>query len=301
MRQQLIVILSLSWLFSPLTSLCQDRNTYSTVLWGILNKKGDTSYLFGTFHEVSCTFIYDHRVLSKTPNTNCLALETDPGIADSTLNSTGAEKIFSSDKQTWLDSLNSDEKVTIKRFLKKCGSSYKLQQFSKFPVSVFIYTIHNLLYADKCLGSNEDKLMPMEYYLYISAKKYNKEIVGLETVNENVQILYQMFNNDTHLLDTLKYMFKDIKAYSNRIDNCNEIVDYKSLNVDYQFNVPAISVDSAYDALLIRRNENWLPRLQYLIDNKRTFVAVGYKHLFYKEGLINLLRNEGYYLFPIKI
>lgn len=300
LKHVIVVLFSLCFLRAH-SSLCQDNDSISTILWGVLNKKGDTSYLFGTFHEVSCAFIYDHKILSKTPNVNCLVLETDLGIADSIFSSPEAEKIISSERQIWLDSLTEEEKTKIKKLLKKQGSAYKLHQFSKLPVGVLIYTIHNLVYSEKCLVANEDKLMPMENYLYFTAKKHTKDVVGLETVSDNIKNLEYMLNSTPHLLDTLRYMIKDIGAYSDRISNCEEILDYKNLKFNYQFDVSAVTIDTAFDELIIRRNENWLPKLEEIITNKKAFIAVGYKHLYFREGLINALRKEGYLLFPMKI
>jgi uncharacterized protein YbaP (TraB family) len=188
----------------------------------------------------------------------------------------------------------------MKKFLKAHGSSYKMRQISMLPAGVFLYTVQNLIYSDKC-QSAEDKLMPMEDYLFSSAKKHGTEVVGLETVEDNIETLRKMFNGDSHLLDTIRKIFRDVPAYSRAINDCAEITTYKGLKFNYQLSAPAVSIDSAYEGLLVQRNKKWLPGLHDLLRNKHVLIAVGYKHLYYREGLINLLRSGGYYLFPVKI
>ncbi len=51
----------------------------------------------------------------------------------------------------------------------------------------------------------------------------------------------------------------------------------------------------AYDALLVARNQAWLPELMDLLaSGKRIFVAVGAGHLVGRDSVVSLLRAEGY-------
>ena len=48
------------------------------------------------------------------------------------------------------------------------------------------------------------------------------------------------------------------------------------------------------------RNKTWVPRIKTIIHKKNSFIAVGAGHLWGEEGLINLLREEGYEVRPVK-
>jgi uncharacterized protein len=50
------------------------------------------------------------------------------------------------------------------------------------------------------------------------------------------------------------------------------------------------------DMLLKNRNENWVKQLKSILKAKNIFMGVGAAHLFGKDGLIELLRKEGYTL-----
>ena len=48
------------------------------------------------------------------------------------------------------------------------------------------------------------------------------------------------------------------------------------------------------EALLLERNRRWIPRIENIILEMPTFVAVGAGHLGGPEGVIALLRERGY-------
>jgi hypothetical protein len=51
--------------------------------------------------------------------------------------------------------------------------------------------------------------------------------------------------------------------------------------------------------LLTKRNKNWVQQLNAIMKKESVFVAVGAGHLPGEEGLISLLRNEGYTIKPL--
>ena len=54
------------------------------------------------------------------------------------------------------------------------------------------------------------------------------------------------------------------------------------------------------DLLLYNRNRNWVAKLKTLLPEKALVVAVGAGHLPGEQGVIELLRKEGYKLTPVQ-
>jgi hypothetical protein len=52
---------------------------------------------------------------------------------------------------------------------------------------------------------------------------------------------------------------------------------------------------------LTNRNLNWVNQIPEKISNHSSFIAVGAAHLFGEKGLIQLLKQNGYTLQPIKM
>ncbi|MDE6279445.1 MAG: TraB/GumN family protein [Paramuribaculum sp.] len=65
---------------------------------------------------------------------------------------------------------------------------------------------------------------------------------------------------------------------------------------------PLAGVDLARaDELIYDRNRNWMPQLTDLMKDKSVLIAVGCGHLVGPDGLLSLLRKEGYELTPVSL
>jgi uncharacterized protein YbaP (TraB family) len=54
------------------------------------------------------------------------------------------------------------------------------------------------------------------------------------------------------------------------------------------------------EVMLDNRNKNWVTQLRDILPQKNIFIAVGAGHLVGENGLISLLKKEGYTLRPIE-
>ena len=77
---------------------------------------------------------------------------------------------------------------------------------------------------------------------------------------------------------------------------------YQSQQIDQietMFNDSSFGVKDGLDILLDKRNMNWVEQLKTILPAKNLFMAVGAGHLVGKNGLIELLKKEGYTLRPL--
>ena len=68
--------------------------------------------------------------------------------------------------------------------------------------------------------------------------------------------------------------------------------------IESLFKDSEFGMESHQDILLNKRNKNWVAQLKSLMPQEGLFVAVGAGHLVGEQGLINLLKQEGYQLKP---
>jgi hypothetical protein len=54
------------------------------------------------------------------------------------------------------------------------------------------------------------------------------------------------------------------------------------------------------DVALNKRNKNWIPVIKEKMAGKKAFIAFGAAHLTGSKGVIQLLRNEGYQVSPVR-
>jgi uncharacterized protein YbaP (TraB family) len=136
-----------------------------------------------------------------------------------------------------------------------------------------------------------------EMEIFEMAKAAQKEIGGLETVE------YQM-----SMFDSIPYrvqaemLVESIKSTDVGGTEFNEMVAmYKAQDIQAMHDM--MNTDSQLnqyeDMLLTRRNQNWIPEMQRIMTGQPTFFAVGAGHLGGENGVIALLRQEGYVLTPL--
>lgn len=131
-----------------------------------------------------------------------------------------------------------------------------------------------------------------------TAKTANKEITGLETVSEQLDLF------DNLPVDSV---IKDIVDLLNGKNT--DKGDFRKLTMAYKNqDLPALgklikesgATDKDIDGFLDVRNEKWIPRMIEKMDKTSVFFAVGAGHLYGDNGLISLLKKEGYTVTPIK-
>ena len=255
-----------------------------------ISGKGITnpSFVFGTFH-IMCKdqFIISPTLASKITSAEQFYGELDmddPGMQASMM-----QKIMLKDKtiESLMDS--SSFKTFNEAFKKITGmSAIQLNHYKPFFLLSLI-TIKTI----PCLNfvQPETELMQM-------AKKNGKEILGLETVEDQMNAIdvqpldSQIVSLQKMVLnfDSTKNMMKDMIAVYQKND--------AAFLYDYVQNQGTDGMDE--EILLVKRNLNWLPKIKKIMQEKSSFIAVGGAHLGGKTGILALLKAEGYQIKPVK-
>lgn len=144
-----------------------------------------------------------------------------------------------------------------------------------------------------------DDIVSYEMELYDKANTSSKDVGGLETM------AYQM-----SLFDSIPYkdqammLLDAVRGTNQESDMFEETVElYKLQKIEAM--VAMVGEDSAdanyEDVLLNNRNRNWIPVMQKKMSKGPVFFAVGAGHLGGQQGVIRLLRKEGYTLTPVSV
>jgi len=186
---------------------------------------------------------------------------------------------------------------TIKTLLSE-PDYQKVSQFFKDTLKMNIATMDKM--KPFVLGSmSVTKLLSCSTQSYEEtfmkmAKQENKEILGLETVQDQFGAMDKM-----GMKKQADMML--VKLVDNWADGKQEfkqlISDYKNQDVEALLAdmSKSKSMDSDFENdLLVTRNQNWIPKMQQISKEKPTFFAVGAGHLGGKKGVIALLRNAGF-------
>jgi uncharacterized protein YbaP (TraB family) len=139
--------------------------------------------------------------------------------------------------------------------------------------------------------SYEQRLMDM-------AKKGKKEVVGLETVEEQFGIFDRI--PDTTELRMVMDMIDDFGTQRRQFSEMSQL--YRKRDLDGLGAMIQSSPDMAgmEDVMLWDRNKRWIPTMEKAMSSSPVLFAVGAGHLPGEEGVIRLLRKAGYRVEPVE-
>ncbi|MDG1841667.1 MAG: TraB/GumN family protein [Crocinitomicaceae bacterium] len=268
---------------------CISQENSNSLLWKITgSEKNKISYLYGTIHMVKKEdFVIKEKVKKAFNKCEVLALEvnlkmslkTKMNLAMQTLLPKGKSvKDFISKEDFQL--LSSYAKDSINLSDKKFKNYLKLKPF--FLSSILI---------KESLG--KIKSYDEEFYKMSSKKKMRH--IGLEKIEDQLRMVNQIsfkeqgemmmhgITNNENSFEKLvqAYLDEDLNLLSKLISN-----DSQNLK-EFEYN------------FLVKRNQKWIPIIEKTIQKHNSFIAVGAGHLFGENGVISLLKKNGYEVAPV--
>jgi hypothetical protein len=150
-------------------------------------------------------------------------------------------------------------------------------------------------FSSLVLSAQLGKVKGYEQYFSSQAKRKKIPVLGLETLQQQMEALdaisieEQAVALDESIVSGRAEYDNMLKVYLNR--------DLETLGKQMAENDEMMDGFSA--ELLTKRNKNWVPLLQKWMSENSIFVAVGAGHLPGEDGLINLLKREGYRVEPL--
>lgn len=267
----------------------QAQQLENSTLWKIEgNGLKKPSYLFGTIH-ITCNSTLEADVLKALDQTERVVLELD--MDDPDLQSKMMKDIYMKDGKSLKDFVSEAEYATIDSLFKtQLGMSVKfMDKMKPFFLSASFYP----KMIDCPTQSFETELMRV-------AQEQGESIEGLETVEEQMQV-FEDIPYEAQIKDLVR-MAKDNLAYD-KAQLSEMLKVYKSEDITAMLNMMDdenyITVAAHKDKLLENRNKNWIPKISKLAKEQPTFFGVGAGHLAGKNGVINLLRDQGYNVTPV--
>jgi uncharacterized protein YbaP (TraB family) len=267
----------------------------NALLWKIQgNDLQKPSYILGTYHLVNNTFLNNLKgcelALEKTSSV-LGELDITPEVASQMMPFMLMEK-------SSLDSLMSPLQFdSLSRFVQdKLG----------LPMIVFkkmkpmgIYLMLSAVEMKNTPFLTNFKGEPMDIYVQNEARKNGKEVFALETIQDQADLLFShvALNEQVQLLmQYIKTGNQESHIENDRMNDCYMNQDLNCL--DSLMNASGFSSIES-NLLLKDRNIRWIPRIEEIIKKQSCFIAVGALHLAGENGLISLLRKQGYTLSPV--
>lgn len=146
-------------------------------------------------------------------------------------------------------------------------------------------------------------LKPLDETLRVKAEAAGKPVVGLETIDEQISTLDGMSREDQmQMLDTTLDQASEIEQVFAALRDAYLARDLAAI---YDIMNAAKADDSSgavlrfEQRLLVERNRRMVERMAGLLQQGNSFVAVGALHLPGRQGVLQLLADEGYVVTPV--
>ncbi|TXI65777.1 MAG: TraB/GumN family protein [Flavobacterium sp.] len=277
-------------LLTLVTGLSFSQELEKSLLWKISgNGLKHESYLFGTIH-ITCDATLDENTLKALENTKQLYLELD--MDEKSMQMQMMKYMMMKDGVKLSTLLNADDFKTVDEFLKKnMNMSAKMfDSFKPFMITTMLYP----KMLDCPFQSVESELMKV-------TKEQNEEVFGLETVEDQMKV----FDNISYEIQA-EELVKTAKSGldKDKVELAKMMEIYKSKDIEGMLKMMDASdnkiTSENQDVLLNNRNKNWIPIMIKTMKDKPTFFGVGAGHLAGEEGVIKLLRKQGYKVEAVK-
>jgi uncharacterized protein len=249
------------------------------------------SYLYGTFHLVCPT---DLKITDATQkalsDSKQLYLEID--FDDPSLQSTMMQSMLLGGGKNLKDYLKPDDFTLLDAYLKRNVGNGLGQLGGLQPIALLSAMYVSLM-----------KCQPASYDLTFAqlAGKDGKEVLGLETVQEQLDVLGKV---------PIEQQLEGLVEMARRPDEAQkELTDligaYKVQDLNLLMKLMRESkfdsdTKGYEDEILDKRNANWIPIIEKAARDKSTFFAFGAAHLAGEKGVVSLLRAKGYTVKPLQ-
>ncbi|WP_394746767.1 TraB/GumN family protein [Spongiimicrobium salis] len=256
----------------------------NSLLWEISgNGLEKPSYLYGTVH-ITCDASLDNATRKALDNTSLLVLELD--MDDPEMNNKMMQGLQMKEGTNIQGLTTRKEYEMLDEFIQKY-TGLSLANFGSFKPFFISSMLYNQL-LDCPLQSYEQELMKV-------AHAQNEEVLGLETVAEQLQIFDDIPYSD-QIQDLLKSAKTDLDYDKKLFQRMLQIYEEKDLNkmMALMEEEKEASTTKHRHVILDDRNKKWIAKIEAHAKKQPTFFGVGAAHLPGDFGVIQLLRKEGY-------
>ena len=297
--------LALLGLIFAFTASINAQNNEKSLLWEVTggNLK-QPSYVFGTIHMIpKADFFLSDSAKAAINRSQKVVFEIDVKDMKNPLKLFGLmNRVMMSDNQTLRDLISAEDYALVERRFDSLGMPLKMFERMK-PLFLSSMVDADGAQLDPKADEKTQKVVSYELEIMKIAEKQKKETGGLETMQFQVSIF-----------DSIPYkvqadmLVKSVKETGTTGKNqFEELVKiYKSQDIDAMSAVIASESGTTDEAmsrfetmLILNRNKNWIEPMKKMMAKKPTFFAVGAGHLGGENGVVNLLRKEGFTLKPV--
>lgn len=277
----------LTWIFLLLSGFVFGQN--NSLLYQVKGKDKKVSYLFGTIHMIPDSLYYFPGKLDK------IISKSDEVILEiANLSDQGAAmKLMTLESGSCFDIFTPEQKDSVLNW----GSALlgvKPEQFEKGFEKRKPFTLLQLSFQGMITG----KIRMVDMEIESKAQSDKIPVTGLETVEYQLSIFDKIPPKEMaeFIMETVRKPDEGEKTFQKMVQyyHKQDLENLAKLILEND------ELGSSAEELLDKRNHNWIPKMEELMKTKSCFFAVGAGHLGGPNGVIELLRQKGYEVTPVR-
>lgn len=198
-----------------------------------------------------------------------------------------------------LDKLNAFMMETLGTDLNNPMVAAQLGKMTPVAISTQLQMVQ---YMKMTPGFNPTEMI--DSYFQNAARAAGKSVIGFETVDFQISVLYTGTSIERQkeklmcMLDNQEYNFMIMKNiteayFSQNIEKICEVTEEKLGN-------SCDATPEEDEAMIYGRNADWAEKMPEIMSSESTLFVVGAAHLPGERGVIELLKNKGYLVEPVK-
>ena len=285
-----IVLLFTTLIFAVQYGIAQDTLS-SSLLWEISGKNVKTpSYVFGTMHLIpNADFLFPESLQEKLKSSDILVMEIG-GLSQKMK----AMQYMMLDSGSVYDYFTEEQQDSLFKYTEeKLGvNKSQMMKFSGMKPIVLMQLLTKEQFGE------DPKSYEMEFEKIATTNKI--DVQGLETIEEQMSFLDALDPQDQ-----VKMVMETIRGDGEDKSQSKELVaNYLSQDIEaiHGFIINSDMSSSEFEeTMLNNRNKQWIKPIKKIIKKNKAFIAVGAGHLGGPNGVIELLKKEGYTLTPVKL
>lgn len=277
---------------------CFSLNTNAQLLWKITGKELKApSYLMGTHHLAPLSIIDSIKGMQTALNSTTQVIgELNMSDIHKPANIQLLQQKMMIECDTTLQTLLSPSDYdTVNKFTKEY-LNFDLSQMPKVKPAFISNNAVVVIYM-KHIG-NFNPQEQLDSYFQKQGTEKGKKIEALETLDFQLNILY----NSSSLQRQAQLLVCGLSDIPQAINDLKRLTEaYIAQNLNLMLKISEERRGNSCDpspremeSMITARNQTWAKKLPTLIETAPSFIAVGALHLPGEEGLINLLRAQGY-------
>lgn len=300
-------------LFTIICALFLINNANAQLLYKISGKGLDKpSYIVGTLHLAPASFV------ESIPGANRILVSVDQVCGEVDMNEINStenmqkmmEAMMLPEGQSLSDILTSEEMDKLNAYLRKIlgvdlTNPMIAEQMGKMTPMSLGTTLELMTYMKETPGFNPAALI--DEYFQKEAIKKGKPIIGLETVDFQIQILYKSSTLDRQKED-LFCSIDNEEEYSKLMKEMREAYFAQNIEelqavMEQAYDIPCGDIEETekeMELVLYGRNEDWIKKMPAIMSEKSTLFVVGAGHLPGDRGVLKLLKDNGYKVKAVK-